>query len=355
MPGIGSCLLLELDTREAFATLNLLRNQAVTVGMFLFVVLVLTSIFLTRGITRPIHRLVAAVQKTARGDIVKEVAVDSSDEMGLLAREFNVMAEKLQLSYADLENVVERRTRELKSAQDQLVQIGKLAAVGELAGGMAHEINNPTGIILTRVGYLLSELKDGRLPLEFEEDLRTLEIHARRIARITNGLLTFSRHSTFELKPVEIAEVVDGSIGIVEHRFRRHGVRLIRRVPPDLPLIVADANYLEQVFINLLNNAVDAVEDEGEVRVEIDRIADGNGKSSLEIRVSDNGSGIEPENLDKVFDPFFTTKEVGKGTGLGLSISYGIIQEHGGGIRVESGPEKGATFIITLPVERDED
>jgi two-component system NtrC family sensor kinase len=233
-----------------------------------------------------------------------------------------------------------------------LIQIGKLAAVGELAGGMAHEINNPTGIILTRVGYLLSEIKDGRLSLEFEEDLKTLEIHAKRIARITNGLLTFSRHSTFELKSVVITEVIDGSIGIVEHRFRRHGVRLIRRISPDLPAIVADANYLEQVFINLLNNAVDAVDDEGEITVEVDHLPRNNGKSSLEIRISDNGCGIEEEYIDKVFDPFFTTKEVGKGTGLGLSISFGIIQEHGGTIGVDSRPGKGAQFIITLPVEQ---
>ncbi|MFC2077108.1 HAMP domain-containing protein, partial [candidate division KSB1 bacterium] len=195
LPDVKACLLVEIDTREAFATLNLLRNQAVTVGLLLFVLLFLTSIFLTRGITRPIHRLVAAVQETASGDLGKEVDVHSRDEMGMLAREFNVMAEKLRRSYAGLEEEVEQRTRELKSAQDQLIQIGKLAAVGELAGGMAHEINNPTGIILTRVGYLLSEIRDGRLALEFEEDLKTLEIHAKRIARITNGLLTFSRHS----------------------------------------------------------------------------------------------------------------------------------------------------------------
>jgi two-component system NtrC family sensor kinase len=249
---------------------------------------------------------------------------------------------------------VEQRTRELKSAQDQLVQIGKLAAVGELAGGMAHEINNPTGIILTRVGYLLSEIRDGRLSLEFEEDMKTLEIHAKRIARITNGLLTFSRHSTFELNSVEINEVIEGSIGIVEHRFRRHGVHLLRNIPADLPVIIADANYLEQVFINLLNNAVDAVDDEGEIRIEVDPVAIDNGNSALEIRVSDNGCGIEAENVDKVFDPFFTTKEVGKGTGLGLSISYGIIQEHGGTINVSSRPGEGAVFIIRLPLKPPE-
>ncbi len=232
---------------------------------------------------------------------------------------------------------------EIRRMQAQLVQTEKLASVGQLAAGVAHEINNPlTGIL----GFAEILLQAEGLSEENREDLRTIVHQSRRCRKIVQNLLQFSRRSKPKLEAFELRDVLEPTVDLVRHDFDAAGIALETDLAPGLPELSGDATQLEQVFINLITNARQALADrpDGRLRIEA-RAADG----GVVLRFIDNGCGIEPENLGKVFDPFFTTKPVGKGTGLGLSISYGILKEHRGALEVESVPDRGATFTVRLP------
>jgi PAS domain S-box-containing protein len=221
-------------------------------------------------------------------------------------------------------------------------QSEKLAALGTLAAGLAHELNNPIGIITSRAELMLLEAESKPLPEDLGEDLRVIHRHAQRVARIAQGLLSFSRHSSGEQGRVDLNQVVDETLLLVEKTIVRDGVALRRALAPGLPPIWGDANALQQVVMNLVTNARDAVKDGGEISVETSATTEPAGGVRLVVR--DTGPGIPPEVLPKIFDPFFTTKA--EGTGLGLSISYGIVREHQGIVDVQSRPGEGTTFVL---------
>lgn len=242
----------------------------------------------------------------------------------------------------ELEQRVQERTRELEQARDQLVQAEKLAAIGQLAAGVAHEINNPIGVMLGFAQVLLKRTPEDS---PMYKPLATIEREGLRCKKIVQNLLDFARHSKPNLERVNINQVIDDALELIEHRTGNSQVRLIKTYSPNLPTILADANQLQQVFLNILLNAYQAMPDGGELNVithqEGDRVC---------AVFRDTGPGIPAENLKRIFDPFFTTKEVGKGTGLGLSVSYGIVEQHGGTIEVKSDGKTGATFTVKLPV-----
>ncbi len=270
-----------------------------------------------------------------------------------------------------LEDVTERVQLERIAHQSE-----KMTALGTLAAGIAHEINNPIGIIASRVELMLMEAREKGLSAEMTKDLHVLEKHAGRVARITQGLLSFSRQSPWKLRAVDINQVVEEVLLLCEKQFAKEGITLKKHLTPDLPKIQGSANHLEQVVVNLLNNAREAMPDGGTLRVSttvhrppktVDPDVEyGDGRRTaassdfgeisrvvidqpmVEIEIADTGPGISPEVFPRIFDPFFTTKK--QGTGLGLSISYGIVQEHGGTISVESRPGEGSTFIVQFPV-----
>ncbi len=221
-------------------------------------------------------------------------------------------------------------------------QSEKLAALGTLAAGLAHELNNPIGIITSRTELMLLEAESRPLPEDLGEDLRVIHRHAQRVARIAQGLLSFSRHSSGEQGRVDLNQVVDETLLLVEKTIVKEGVALRRALAPGLPPIWGDANALQQVVMNLVTNARDAVKDGGEISVETSATTEPAGGVRLVVR--DTGPGIPPEVLPKIFDPFFTTKA--EGTGLGLSISYGIVREHQGIVDVQSRPGEGTTFVL---------
>ena len=223
-------------------------------------------------------------------------------------------------------------------------QSEKLAALGTLAAGLAHELNNPIGIITSRAELMLLEAESKPLPGDLGEDLRVIHRHAQRVARIAQGLLSFSRHSSGEQGRVDLNQVVDETLLLVEKTIVRDGVALRRALAPGLPPIWGDANALQQVVMNLVTNARDAVKDGGEISVETSATTEPAGGVRLVVR--DTGPGIPPEVLPKIFDPFFTTKA--EGTGLGLSISYGIVRDHEGTVDVQSRPGEGTTFVLTF-------
>jgi PAS domain S-box-containing protein len=245
-------------------------------------------------------------------------------------------------------DVTERRRMEQErlALERAARQSEKLAALGTLAAGLAHELNNPIGIMSSRIELMLLDAERSGLPAGVREDLAVLHRQAQRVARITQGLLSFARQSTGERMPVELNHVVEETLLLAEKDMSKAGIRLVVRLQPGLPPIRGDANALQQVVLNLLTNARDAVEGRGEIRIET-RMPAGR-PEVVELVVSDTGCGISPEDLPRIFDPFFSTKP--RGTGLGLSITHGIVREHGGTIDVESAPGRGTRFVLAFPV-----
>ena len=240
-----------------------------------------------------------------------------------------------------------------KAASDEmLMQSSKMAALGKMAAGIAHEINNPLAVIAEKAGWLKDLLVEEDVAQspnlkEFQDTLGRIEYHVDRAKKVTHRLLGFARRMEPVSEKVDVNRVLDESVGFLENEARFLNINIQEDLDPNLPLITSDTTQLQQVFLNLMNNAIDAIGKDGEINITTRYISRNN---MLAIEIADNGPGIPKENLGKIFDPFFTTKEVGKGTGLGLSISYSIIEKLGGQIRVASGPDHGTTFSILLPV-----
>lgn len=325
---------------------------AFSVIAVLSVVLLLVLLFIsTTRIIHPIKEMVLATQKIAEGDLSHKVNVESKDEIGFLADSFNQMTadlktanEKLLEWGRTLEKKVEERTKELREAQAHLIQTEKLASLGKLAAGVAHEINNPLGGILIYSHLLLEDL-DKNSP--YYENLEKIVKEATRCKDIVKGLLEFARPKEPEVTSADMNELLDKSLSLVESQSLFQNIQVKKRYSTNLPLIVADSSQLQQVFMNIILNAADAMKGEGCLTLQTSLDADG---EDLIIDFIDTGPGIREEDKKKIFDPFFTTKEVGQGTGLGLSISYSIIRKHQGTIEVHSTFGKGATFTIKFPV-----
>jgi two-component system NtrC family sensor kinase len=233
----------------------------------------------------------------------------------------------------------------------QMGQMEKMASVGRLAAGIAHEINNPLQMITNQAGWIAELLPDEDPALvknmdEYTKAIEQIRHHVRRAGTITHRLLGFSRKLSSEKQSVQMNELIEEAISFVEREAGYNNITIAREYREDLPTTMTDGPQLQQVFLNLLNNAIDAVGKGG--RLEIRTAVDGEGRLVLEF--ADNGPGIKPENLKQIFDPFFTTKEPGKGTGLGLYITYDIVQKLGGTIKVENRKGGGAVFTIVLPV-----
>ncbi|MBE3558564.1 MAG: GHKL domain-containing protein [Ktedonobacteraceae bacterium] len=249
---------------------------------------------------------------------------------------------------------VQRHEKELREKQEQLVQAGKLATLGELTTGVAHELNNPLNNIGLFVGNVIDLVELGMAGTESERILQ--ELHSamqqvRKATEIISHLRTFGRAASVSQEPVHLLQVVRRSISLMQEQLRLRQIEVILDCPGKDVVVIGNAIQLEQVFINLLTNARDALTRSPEKRITIScTISD----AMVEIRFSDTGPGIPAGLEQRIFDPFFTTKEVGTGTGLGLSITYGIIREHRGSITVENHPGQGAQFIIMLPLHKTE-
>jgi signal transduction histidine kinase len=242
-----------------------------------------------------------------------------------------------------------RQYAELRETHQQLAQTAKLASVGQLAGGMAHEINNPITSILSMATYLAGGKNAETLnPRQFKS-LQLIVQQAQRVSKIVGNLLAFARQTHLELSRVDVGELLDTAVSLVEYRLNGSAIHLQREADADLPAILGDASRLTEVIINLLNNAIDAMPGGGLLTVRACSNPEPDG--GVRVEVADTGCGIAPELLPRIFDPFFTTKEPGRGTGLGLSISHGVVKDHGGQIWAESSPGYGTKMVVTLPKE----
>jgi two-component system NtrC family sensor kinase len=241
-----------------------------------------------------------------------------------------------------------RAHREIQERQSQLLEAEKLSALGKIAGGVAHEVINPMTVIMGFTGMVCRKLEQGRTDPESVREctqrLKSVEGEAKRVLQIVKNISQFYRRKKSDRVQTDVNDEIEEALRIAEYR-RNGSVDIIKELAPDLPKVIADRSQLQTVFLNLINNAMDAVEDRGTIT--ITSLCEGDG--NVKVRVADTGCGIDPAFEEKIFTPLFTTKEEGKGTGLGLSITHDIIENHGGTIEVQSSPGKGAVFTIVLP------
>lgn len=385
----------EVDQADVFQPIKALSYWLLGATILLASLVLLFTYIIAKGITVPVKTLIRSALTIAQGNFNERVPIRSSDEVGILASAFNEMAQALSLREnqlqdlnRNLESMVHDRTLELEnshealkrayldlqSAQEQLIQTEKMASLGQLVAGIAHEIKNPLNFIYGNTGFLadytqklqdlleafegfpsiseadraeLARLKHSIHYSFIKEDLKTLIDNftegARRINTIVSDLRAFSRMDTDRISDVDIHASLEMSLNLMRNQYKNRIE--VHKEYGDIPKIQGYAGKLNQVFMNLLSNAFHAVQDKGDVWIRT-RSNDG----IVEIEIEDSGIGIPKENLKRIFEPFFSTKPVGQGTGLGLSISYGIIEQHRGRIHVTSVPQKGSTFVVRLPV-----
>lgn len=342
---------------ESYAPIHdQLRNLAI-IGFVMLGLLWAIGRYVAARIARPIQLLRAGVEAISQGTYDRALHIHTGDEFEELAVAVHRMADRLQASRNELEGLnrdlarrVEEKTKEVTRHMRSLELAERLATLGKVASGIAHEINNPLGIILNRIECMEADSVRSPIPIEVRRDLLAVKAQAERISRVTKSILTFSRGSVSTLKPVDINCVVRSCIGIASERVSALSVGLESMLDPLLPPVMGDRDRLETVILNLINNGIDAVSSlgvDGAVTVRT-RAGQMDGRSGVEVIVSDNGPGIPSEILGRVFDPFFSTKPAGQGTGLGLFLAYGIVGDHRGRIEAKNG-EVGALFVVALP------
>jgi len=287
--------------------------------------------------------VVNAIENMAVGELWKEIPLSTDrDELDALAHGVNVLSSELRY-----------RLSELQSAQASLIQSGKLAALGEVSSGLAHELNNPLAIVSGYVQLVRAWMASGNATTEELAQNAALlgkaERNLERMAAIIRHILEFARESKPEKVPTLLAEVVEKSLILINEQMRLKNIDVALSLQPGL-MAEVNPSKLEQVFINLLSNARDAIiEAHGDAGGRINVRSQALSRSEVEVQVCDNGAGMDEDTSNRIFQPFFSTKDAGKGMGLGLSITHGIVLEHGGTITCVSEPGKGATFSIRLP------
>jgi PAS domain S-box-containing protein len=262
-----------------------------------------------------------------------------------------VQAPEGMTAMALITDITERKRveAELRQQREALYQTEKLAALGTLSAGIAHEMNNPLGIITSRIEVMLLDAEEFNVPTQVLEDLKVLHRATQRVARIATNLRSFARQAPREHAPVDLNAVVEETLALMQKPLEVDNIRLLTSLEPALAPIMGDASTLQQVLLNLVTNAREAMGSGGEIRIETGAAPERAGW--VRMVIADMGPGISAEELSKVFDPFYTTKR--SGTGLGLSVSYGIIQDHHGTVDVQSMPERGTTFVLAFPAAPD--
>jgi signal transduction histidine kinase len=314
-----------------------------------FTFIVIGSLLLTRYLVKPLERMIKATEDITEGYFPQDLEPTGRNEIGTLSASLSRMADKLREDRKQIEQYIhslEKTNRQLKEAQDEVLRSEKLASVGKLAAGVAHEIGNPIGIILGYTEILRHNMNQQEENLD---TLKRMENEIMRIDKIIRELLSFSRPSKTTLHSIQTNSLIEETVSLISHQKAFHAIELELKLQERLPPIMGDEQQFQQVMINLFINAMDAMPQGGKLTITTEPYSDGYNPSGVRMIIRDTGVGIEKEHLNKIFDPFYTTKSPGKGTGLGLSVSLRIIESFGGKISVESSPEKGTTFTIILP------
>jgi signal transduction histidine kinase len=287
--------------------------------------------FLSLRFMRPLKNLIYQTRRIAKGDFTPVKP-----------------CRRFRDEFTTVEVAINRMLKELESHQNSLIESHKLRAIGILTAGVAHELNNPLNNIMLTAHALREEYSDLN-PEEHLEMIRDIIAETERSRDIVHNLLDFTRENKSIMGPLHLGRLVEETTKLALNQARVRGIPIHVKIDPDLPDILGNRQKLKQVFLNLLLNALDAVGENGRIQVRVQSDASNWQKpGSLTVEVEDNGCGIPPDVLPYIFDPFFTTKPVGRGTGLGLSVSHGIINQHGGSIKVSCIPNQSTIFTVTL-------
>jgi two-component system NtrC family sensor kinase len=326
------------ERADIATTIKMSINLQVLALALIVVVGIVINIKLATSIATPIRTLEKISRKIAEGDFSEHIEVKGKDELASLETAFNQMEDRLKNALWSLEHTIEK----LREKQAQLVEAEKLALVGKLAAGIAHEINNPLTSVLTFSNLMLEQCPpdDPR-----HEKLKLMARETNRARTIVRQLLNFGRETVIKPERININQPVSEIADSLAAQDAFKGIGLDLKLAENLPEVNADPAQIGQVVMNLLLNAIHSITPPGRIEVVTRKI-----ENSVEIVFKDTGAGIPEENIHKIFDPFFTTKDASKGTGLGLAVSYGIIKKHGGEIEVASTVGKGSTFIVRLPI-----
>ena len=304
--------------------------------------------FLSKLVTARIDQLRKGAAIIEKGRLDHRLRIDSGDEIEQLSKQFNSMASKLEESHQTLERKVEERTLELRESQEAMVQQEKMVGVGQLAAGIAHELNTPLGTIIGYAQMLREDLSQQAAPTGNLRDVDEIIGQAGRCRDLVKNLLNFSRRSSTEKTNGSVNEIIRKVLSLVQHDFEMKNVRLHLNLDSDAPTVRVNENEIAQVILNLANNAADSMPSGGNLDVSTHYDDD---SERICITIRDTGCGIKESDRTRVFEPFFTTKEVGKGTGLGLSISYKIVENHQGSIEFDTTLGNGTTFRVYLPAK----
>ncbi|MGK2864128.1 MAG: ATP-binding protein [Chitinophagaceae bacterium] len=378
----------------ALTTINIelgkkqIRLTSLMVSGVVFVIGIIIGFWLSRNISVPVLALRDAATRVGEGDLTQRVTNKSGDEIGELARAFNKMVEDLEKAHKELykansnlasaNDALNTTVADLKAAQEQLIQAEKMASLGQLTAGIAHEINNPINFVTANIQPLKDDLadilkvidrydkvikkkgiekdfqevesfkQDSRIDLTMSEVnnlLKGIEDGAKRTSEIVKGLRNFSRLDQNVFRKASLNECIESTLTLLQSTYKNR-IEIVKQMG-DLPEVDCFPGQINQVLMNILSNAVQAIPASGTIFIKTWQVND-----MVKISIKDTGTGMTNEVRKKIFDPFFTTKEVGKGTGLGLAISFGIIQKHNGEIEVFSKPGDGTEFIIRIPVNQ---
>jgi two-component system, NtrC family, sensor kinase len=351
---------LSLATADAQLRVSSARMLAYTAGALLIVAF-LSWWFVWREVGRPIRALKNGTEHLSQGNLGYQIEVRSRDEVGDLAHSFNDMSLQLRAANEEivtwaktLEDRVLEKTKEVKRAYDHVLHVERMASVGKMAAVVAHEVNNPLSGILTYSKLLRRWVESGQAEHERRQEaiecLDLIAAESRRCGELIKNLLNLSRTAPMNVQLTDLRAVIDRCLLLVRNKLDLGGIELQLKLAENLPRVPCDPAQIEQVFLALIINAIDAMPRGGNLWIEA-RIETGlnSAEKEIKIQVRDDGTGIPPDVLPQIFEPFLTTKESGRGVGLGLAISRGIVERHHGRIEVESEPGRGTTFTITLP------
>jgi len=314
--------------------------------------------FINRVVRHPVRKLIEGTKQVSNGNLMFRISTESKDELGDLASSFNKMSADLKQAYGEikqwsetLEEKVKQKTEELQKVQNHIILMEKMASLGQLSATVAHELNNPLEGVLTYTKLIKKKLENRRLSdAELEEMIGQLTFVADETVRcgnIVKNLLLFSKTESAGFKPENINTILEKCVRLVEHHLEIHSIVLKKEFSQELPLILCDANQLQQAFLAITMNAVEAMPGGGTLTL---RTTQQPAEEVVEVDIIDTGTGISSDILPRIFEPFFTTKSEGKGVGLGLSVAYGIVKRHDGRISVDSEVNHGTTFSLVLPI-----
>ncbi len=356
------CLNLKVSkSQSSIVTRNLVLRNLLLLLASLAVVILALHIFFLRAVRKPVKEMIRVMEAAEGGQLEVRARLQSMDEIGMLAAHLNRMLRRIENFNSELGHQVEAATMELAQRNEELRRINKelfetqkslarserLAVAGQLAASLAHEIGTPLNSISGHV-QMLARRKG--LDDATARRLQIIEKQIDNIVRTVQQLLSWSRKFDLRLEPMELRRVLEEAILLSSPALQLRKIRARLNLAKDCPKIYGDAGYLQQVFLNLINNSMDAMPRGGELTLALRAPADGDARE-VTVEVADNGVGMSRETLDHIFDPMFTTKQIGTGAGLGLAICDQIVRQHGGSIQVESEPERGTRFVIRLPLD----